>query len=266
MKEKVSKISGNIFFNNTQNQIADNVKTTFKSDVIIQGNLQVENGINFNGPVIIKTVDGGQYNLQTPTDGEIGYVLTTDGSGSTYWSSKGSGSGIVYNGVIPANEGSLLKISNIDGSTANSSKMIETASNLNMNDLNIIGVSELSVNSISSRTPELNISAPNVKIDGFTSLSNLIQGTQIYTTAGVHDLDLDGKLVNIVDAVGSTTLILPSNIQNGYTLIIINMCASTVNIIPKINVTIENTMKYVELKNKLDKIKFTFYNNIWLII
>jgi len=91
-----------LLFNNTRNISADFAKSRFEKNVNITGFLNVGGAIGFNGPVIIKTLDGEQYDLQTPDNGVRGHVLTTDGLGATYWDSGSGGPDInvLFDGIV----------------------------------------------------------------------------------------------------------------------------------------------------------------------
>jgi len=90
-----------LLFENTRNMNADFTQTRFEKNVNILGILNVAGSIGFNGPVIVKTLDGNHYDLQTPDKGIKGYVLTTDGVGATYWASGNSSTAsVIFNAVI----------------------------------------------------------------------------------------------------------------------------------------------------------------------
>jgi hypothetical protein len=267
MKELIrKKINTNLIFNNTKNLVVGNESTNFNQDV------------KFNGNIIINTKDNKSYTLPNEGIGVYGDVLTSNGNGTTKWAPAGSaGSGITYKGVIPAPIGGILKILDVNGQTVDNSKMIETNDYLDMNnltieDINIIEPKEIHNQSgddlkINTYDQDLNIKSHNINIDGYTSLSNLTQGTKIYNESGTYNLN-SSELINIIDTLDATTLILPydTNIHNGYTLTIINMGGYLITIIPDTTSMIENNMPFIKLTSKFDRIKLTFYNKIWIVL
>jgi len=145
MKEKITNRINNLVFNNTQNQISTIKKTTFSGDIEISGNLYAGsiNNTTFKGPAIITAVNGDTYNLQTPTNGEMGYVLTTDGAGATTWSpGTAIGSGIVYSGDLPVPIGTHAIINSF-GTAIVKSRIQEIGSDLNIDNLNITSCNEM---------------------------------------------------------------------------------------------------------------------------
>jgi hypothetical protein len=98
---------------------------------LIIDNLTVNN-LLVNEECKVKCVDNSFVNFTTPTNGNLADVLSTDGNGNTYWSSSPvpPGSGIIFNGVLPAENSRILKLSNVAGTTANSSCLIEDVTNL----------------------------------------------------------------------------------------------------------------------------------------
>ena len=136
MREKFTSSNTNLVFTNTQNQISTNKKTTFSRDVDVLGNTI------FKGSNLITAVNGETYNLQTPTNGEMGYVLTTDGSGSTMWSPGTMiESGIIYTGSLPIPAGKHVIINEF-GTDVSQSRITEIGSDLNIDNLNIANCNE----------------------------------------------------------------------------------------------------------------------------
>ena len=145
MKEKITNRINNLVFNNTQNQISTIKKTTFSGDIEVNGNLYAGsiNNTTFKGPSIITAVNGDTYNLQTPTNGEMGYVLTTDGAGATMWSpGTAIGSGIIYSGDLPVPNGKHAIINKF-GTAIIQSRIQEIGSNLSIDNLNITNCNEI---------------------------------------------------------------------------------------------------------------------------
>ena len=262
MKEIIiNKINKNLRFNFTKNIVVNNNLTNFNQDT------------KFNGNIIINTNDVKSYSLPKEGIGSYGDVLTSNGNGTTKWVPAG----ILYTGSMPAPVGGILKISDVNGHTVNNSKMIETNNYLDMNnltieDINIIEPKEIHNQSgddleINTYDQDLNIKSHNININGYTSLRNLTQGTKIYNESGTYNLNRS-ELINIIDTLDDTTLILPydTNIHNGYTLTIINMCNYIITIIPDTMSIIENNMPFIKLTSKFDRIKLTFYNKIWIVL
>ena len=80
-------------------------------------------------------------NYSTADLGQPNYSLHTDGSGNTFWSPDDTGSGdITFDGSTPTIAGQLVKLSSIDGSTAQQSLIIDDGVNLNINNQNITNV------------------------------------------------------------------------------------------------------------------------------
>lgn len=95
------------------------------------------------GEVNIVCLDDTEFNLQTATNGNIGDVLKTDGNGNTYWGVAGGiGSGIVYNGTLPIPVGQHTIIS-VDGLELTQSVINESATNLDVNGLNITNANDI---------------------------------------------------------------------------------------------------------------------------
>ena len=102
MEDVIMLPLSDLLFNNTRNISADFAKSRFEKNVNITGFLNVGGAIGFNGPVIIKTLDGEQYDLQTPDNGLPGHILTTDGLGATYWDSGSGGPdvNVLFDGIV----------------------------------------------------------------------------------------------------------------------------------------------------------------------
>ena len=98
---------------------------------LIIDNLTVNN-LLVNEECKVKCLDNTFVNFTTPNNGNLADILSTDGDGNCYWSSTPvpPGSGIIFNGVLPAENSRILKLSTIAGTTANSSCLIEDVTNL----------------------------------------------------------------------------------------------------------------------------------------
>jgi hypothetical protein len=87
--------------------------------------------LHIKDEALIDTADGQTYNLTTPTLGTINTVLKSDGAGNTFWGiDAGVGSGIAYNGTNPTDINRHIKLSSVDGSSANESIVIEDATDI----------------------------------------------------------------------------------------------------------------------------------------
>lgn len=113
------------------NHLIQNGLQTKKINIVVES-------IQAEGPSLIKTKDGGTYNLQTDTIGTPGQVLKTDSLGGTYWANDTAGiSGITYSGPIPVPLGTHTKSSNTLGTQHSLSLVTEVDSNLNLNGLDL---------------------------------------------------------------------------------------------------------------------------------
>jgi len=100
------------------------------------------------GTFTITTLNNEQYNLQTPDNGNSGNVLQIDGLGNTFWGTGSTGgSGIVYNGSTPIPSGQHITINTI-GTEVFKSKLNESATNLDVDGLNITNANDIYANQI----------------------------------------------------------------------------------------------------------------------
>ncbi len=83
-----------------------------------------------------------EVNLKMPNKGTNGDVLNSDGVGGVYWGAPTGSSGVAYQGVNPVVIGTHYKISNTTGSEVVDSKLVETATDIAFNSLNITGAGE----------------------------------------------------------------------------------------------------------------------------
>jgi len=114
---------------------------------IVLENVAVDNLYVFND-LVVKTDEGTFYNLKTPTNGNSGNVLQTDGLGNTFWGTGSSGgSGIIYNGILPIPAGQHITINSI-GTEVFKSKLNESATNLDVDGLNITNSNNIYANQI----------------------------------------------------------------------------------------------------------------------
>jgi hypothetical protein len=114
---------------------------------IVLENVAVDNLYVFND-LVVKTDEGTFYNLKTPTNGNAGNVLQTDGAGGTFWGTGSSGgSGIIYNGILPIPAGQHITINSI-GTEVFKSKLNESATNLDVDGLNITNANDIYANQI----------------------------------------------------------------------------------------------------------------------
>jgi hypothetical protein len=89
--------------------------------------LQVNN-LTVNDSLNIICDDLSSYNLTTANNGNLGDILSTDGNGNTFWSAVPTPplSGITYSGVLPAEVGRVLQVSNPTATTCDKTSILET--------------------------------------------------------------------------------------------------------------------------------------------
>jgi len=129
------------------------------------------------------TTDTKLVNLSTPDRGQNNYSLHTDGVGACFWSPDDTGSGdITYNGTQPAVIGQHFKTSSTDGTTADESKLLEDATNLNLGALNITNVGLVDGEDVSGLATQqgLNTTAIGDNASDITSKLSL-NGTDLMT-------------------------------------------------------------------------------------
>jgi hypothetical protein len=83
----------------------------------------------------VKTSDNAGYvNYKMPDLGSVGDIVQTDGSGNLFFTAAPTppGSGIIYTGTLPIASGTHLKSNNPLGTTVNESIMIETATDISL--------------------------------------------------------------------------------------------------------------------------------------
>jgi len=89
--------------------------------------LQVNN-LTVNDSLNIICDDLSSYNLTTANNGNLGDILSTDGNGNTFWSAVPTPplSGIIYSGVLPAEVGRILQVSNPTATTCDQTSILES--------------------------------------------------------------------------------------------------------------------------------------------
>ena len=199
-----------LLFENTRNMNADFIQTRFEKNVNVIGILNVAGSIGFSGPVIVKTLDGGHYDLQTPDKGLKGYVLTTDGVGATYWASGSSSSvSVVFNAVImtqvefDALTVDGLYINQVDGLT---------------------GLPGSSIGCSFNRSSGINtVSTTFVKLPPSINVNNYVGG--VTTNSWIKNINIAGSWiaynstkVSSIDSLTATTLPIGSTVATEVTL------------------------------------------------
>lgn len=126
----------------------------FECNNFITENLTV-NKLLVNEELKVVNDDSTFTNYTAPSNGDLGDVLSTDGNGHVYWSSNPvpPGSGIIYNGSLPSTVNTILKSSNITGTTCNESCLNESSTELNSTkDIYINTIKVATINDIPSQT------------------------------------------------------------------------------------------------------------------
>jgi hypothetical protein len=149
-------------------------------------------------------------NYSTSDLGQPNYSLHTDGEGNTFWSPDDTGSGdITFNGSNPTIAGQLLKLSSIDGSTAQQSLIIDDGVNLNINNQNITNVNLVDGVNLTTLNNQVSTNSGNI-----TTLQN--------TTTKYNDIapTIAGQLVvfNSVDGLlvkQDGAILTPTELQLG---------------------------------------------------
>jgi hypothetical protein len=141
------------------------------------------------GDLTITCDDNTTFNIKPPTLGTAGQVLKSDGLGNTYFGNDTAGSsGVNYQGTVPVAVGSHSKISNTLGTEVVESKLIETATELNLTNLNITGAGNYNSTIINNGT----IEATSTNLNLTPSVGNQINLNGL-TSAQDH------KIVNCLD-------------------------------------------------------------------
>ena len=111
----------------------------------IEAQMHLSDNITAN-EIIINNENGTTTTLKLPNGGQSGYALKTDGASpnaSVYWGpDETSAGGITYTGTQPAIIGNHLKISSSDASLCIESKINETSTDLNINNLKITNIND----------------------------------------------------------------------------------------------------------------------------
>jgi hypothetical protein len=138
VESKLFETANDLFLTNLNITGAGNYNSTIINNGSIEatsGNLNLTpstgNQINLNG--VISAQDNKIVNCLDPT-------LSQDVATKNYVDGLLGGSGISYSGTQPTIIGELLKFNSTDGSSVDKSKLIESATNLNLGSLNITNV------------------------------------------------------------------------------------------------------------------------------
>jgi hypothetical protein len=138
VESKLFETANDLFLTNLNITGAGNYNSTIINNGSIEatsGNLNLTpstgNQINLNG--VISAQDNKIVNCLDPT-------LSQDVATKNYVDGLLGGSGISYSGTQPTIIGELLKFNSTDGSSVDKSKLVESATNLNLGSLNITNV------------------------------------------------------------------------------------------------------------------------------
>jgi hypothetical protein len=138
VESKLFETANDLFLTNLNITGAGNYNSTIINNGSIEatsGNLNLTpstgNQINLNG--VISAQDNKIVNCLDPT-------LSQDVATKNYVDGLLGGSGISYSGAQPTIIGELLKFNSTDGSSVDKSKLVESATNLNLGSLNITNV------------------------------------------------------------------------------------------------------------------------------
>lgn len=135
----------------TDTQIGKDIKLQIGCDTLECETLISEN--QTTNVLFTTTINTDVINISTNDDQQIefgnypdqstaGYVLHTDGVGSTYWAPDiGTAGGIVYSGGT-TNIGRHLKSASVDGLSANNSLLLESGTELDVGTLKVINASD----------------------------------------------------------------------------------------------------------------------------
>ena len=129
----------------------------------------------------------GDVNYTTPDKGQPNYSLHTDGAGNTFWSPDDTGSAdLTYNGTIPVALGQHVKFSNTDTSTVNESKLIEDATDLNVQGLNLTNVGLIN-GAVFPDITDLNSKTQNISLADTVPNTTVLSGRVLSDTMFYDD-------------------------------------------------------------------------------
>lgn len=144
-------------------------------DVIVSNNLKV-------------ATSNGDVNYTTPDKGQPNYSLHTDGAGNTFWSPDDTGSAdLTYNGTIPVALGQHVRFSNTDTSTVNESKLIEDATDLNVQGLNLTNVGLIN-GAVFPDITDLNSKTQNISLADTVPNTTVLSGRVLSDTMFYDDV------------------------------------------------------------------------------
>lgn len=124
------------------------VNCTCESMIIPNGGDLTAHDITVNNNLIVKTDDSKDLNYKTPDLGLSNYSLHTDGIGNVFWSPDDTGSpGLTYTGTPPVTLGQHIKFKTTDATQVEQSVLIESATDLDINELNIKNASRIETKS-----------------------------------------------------------------------------------------------------------------------
>lgn len=199
-----------------------------------------------NSPVLGNNGTGGKKGDMY----DVTVAGTTSVDGESIWA---AGDFILHNGAI------WQKINNADvGSVISVNGKVGAV---------VINKADVGLSNVTNESKEQILN--NSALTGTATLQNKIEDVQLYTGAGnLYNLDVNGKVNNIINNTTLSTVNLPLSPENGFTQRIINYGTGPVNIFPQSPNGIENFGMGVPLtlNNTLDKVTFLFIDGIWNII
>ena len=156
------------------------------------------------GSVLIKADNGSKFNLVTPNIGTAGQVLKTDGNGNCYFGNDTAGSsGLDYQGANPVTLGTHYKITNTLGTECENSKIVETANDLDLGNLNITSGGTYNATIVNNG----NIQATSGDLDLYpTALSTI----RLHGETSAED----NKIINCIDPTNAQDVATKNYVDN----------------------------------------------------
>ena len=232
-----------------------------EADIISVSSLSTTNIKSF-GNLIATTDDSKEINFSTPDQGTAGYVLHTDGTGNTYWDPPTQGCGnLVYNGTEAVQIGTFVKASSTDFTTLSNSKVIESATELNLNGLNMtntgtingVNLSTLSSQTSTNTSEITQLQNNKLSLNGTSTMSgDLNMGSNNITNTGtINGLNLammssqigtnTSNISTNTSQIGTNTSNISTNTSDISTNTS-NISTNTSNIAGKLNISGTNIM------------------------
>ena len=203
-------------------EITGEIKVDTIDANVIQSNLLTGENIVANTK-LETVVSNGIINYTTPNLGQPNFSLHTDGIGGTFWSPDDTGAGdIVYDGALPLTPGTHTLYSSNDGIRVGKSKLLETTTDLFLNNLNLNNAGTIDMNGslkITSTTPSLELkntlANPSSGTIRFTDqLDNPKATIKLKSDGGIEVLNNTDILFRIIPPTLNTNIFTNFSVNN----------------------------------------------------